>query len=131
MTSKYKEEAKRNHDKRHQSKEYKLKTGDAVIVKREKKKKGETPYEQYIYMIKIKGTMVTAKRMKDGKTKCRDISRFKRLKMYKYPEEEQWQNQETLVPPVKTYLIWTRFVIGFLRQQWSVFMIRSLETTFL
>ena len=33
--------------------------------------------------------------------------------------------------PVKTYLIWTRFVIGFLRQQWSVFMIRSLETTFL
>ena len=96
----YKEKAKRNHDKRHQSKEYKLKTGDAVIVKREKKKKGETPYKQYIYVItKIKGTMVTAKRMKDGKTKCRDISRFKRLKMYKYPEEEQQQNQETLVPP--------------------------------
>ena len=77
-----------------------MKTGDAVIVKREKKKKGETPYEQYVYVItKIKGTMVTAKRMKDGKTKCRDISRFKRLKMDKYPEEEQRRNPETLVPP--------------------------------
>ena len=42
----YKEKAKRNQDKRHRSKEYKLKTGDAVIVKREKKKKWETPYEQ-------------------------------------------------------------------------------------
>ena len=95
----YKEQAKRNHDKRHRSKEYKLKTGDAVIVKREKKKKGETPYKQYIYVIiNIKGTMVTARRRKDGKTKCRDISRFKRLKMDKYPEEEQRRNHETLVP---------------------------------
>ena len=59
----YKEKAKRNHDKRHRSKEYKLKTGDAVIVKREKKNKRETPYEQYVYVItKIKGTMVTEKR---------------------------------------------------------------------
>ena len=96
----YKEIAKRNHDKRHRSKEYKLKTSDAVIVKREKKKKGETSYEQYLYVItKIKGAMVTAKRMMDGKTKCKDISRFKRLKMDKYPEEEQRRNPETLVPP--------------------------------
>ena len=96
----YKEKAKRNHDKRQRSKEYKLKTGDAVIVKREKKKKGETPYEQYVYVItKIKGTMVTAEGIKNGKTKCRDISRFKRLKMDNYPEEEQRRNQETLVPP--------------------------------
>ena len=86
----YKEKAKRNHDKQHGSKEYKLKTRDVVIVKREKKKKRETPYEQYVNVItKIKGTMVTAKRMKDGKAKCRDISTFKRLKMDKYPKEEQ------------------------------------------
>ena len=96
----YKEKAKRNHDKRHRSKEYKLKTGHAVIVKREKKREGETPYEQYVYVItKIKVTIVTAERMKDGKTKCRNISRFKRLKMDKYPEEEQRRNQETPVPP--------------------------------
>ena len=70
----YKEKTKRNHDKRHRIKEYKLKIGDAVIVKREKKKKGETPYEPYIYVItKIKGSMVTAKRMNDEKTKCRYI----------------------------------------------------------
>ena len=36
-----KEKAKRNHDKRHRSKEYELKIGEAVIVKREKKNKGE------------------------------------------------------------------------------------------
>ena len=59
----YKEKAKRNHDKRHRTKEYKLKIGDAVIVKREKRKKGETPYEPYIYVItKIKGSMVTGKK---------------------------------------------------------------------
>ena len=96
----YKEKAKRNHDKRHRSKQYKLKTGDAVIVKRGKKKKGETLYEQHVYVItKIKGMMVTAKRMKDGKTKYRDISRFKLRKMDQYPEVEQRRNQETLVPP--------------------------------
>ena len=83
----YKGKAKRKHDKRHRSKEYMLKTGDAVIVKQQKKKKGETPYEQCVYVItKIKGTIVTAKRVKDEKTKCRSISRFKRLKMDKYPE---------------------------------------------
>ena len=39
----YKEQAKRNHDKRHRSKEYKLKTGDAVIVKPRKEEEwGDT-----------------------------------------------------------------------------------------
>ena len=69
------------------------------MVKREKKKKGETPYEPYIYVItKIKGSMVTAKRMNDEKTKCRDISRFKHLKTDRHPEEKE-RNQEILVPP--------------------------------
>ena len=49
--SKYKEQVKKYHDKRRQTREHKIKIGDAVVVKREKKRKVETPYEPYIYIL--------------------------------------------------------------------------------
>ena len=48
--SKYKEQVKKYHDKRRQTREHKTKIADAVVVKRERKRKVETPYEPYIYM---------------------------------------------------------------------------------
>ena len=48
--SKYKEQVKKYHDKRRQTREHKIKIGDAVVVKRERKRKVETPYETYIHI---------------------------------------------------------------------------------
>ena len=55
--SKYKSKCKEYHDKRHKTKTHKLKpAGDSVLVKRENQRKGQTPYEPYIYVVTdIKG----------------------------------------------------------------------------
>ena len=100
---KYKERAKKEHDRRHRAKKYQLKPGDAVIIKREKKKKGQTPYEPNVYIVTtIKGSMVTAKRVKDEKTKCRDISRFKLLKTLKHPTTDDQPIPPTVTIPPAT-----------------------------
>ena len=79
--TRYKQQVKQYHDKRHKAKQHKLEVGNAVIVKREKKRKAETPFEPHIYIITgIKGSTIYARRLNDGKTTCRDASRFKRLK---------------------------------------------------
>jgi hypothetical protein len=53
-----------------------IKCGDAVLIKREKKRKKHTPYEPYIYVVtSIKGSTIRARRVKDGKVKCRDASK--------------------------------------------------------
>jgi hypothetical protein len=55
---------KEYHDKSHKTKTYKLKAGDAVLVKRENKCKGQTPYEPYVYVVtEIKGSQINAKRI--------------------------------------------------------------------
>ena len=51
------------------------------MIKREKKRKKHTPYEQYIYVVtSIKGSTIRARRVKDGKVKCRDASKVKPLR---------------------------------------------------
>ncbi|KAK3745368.1 hypothetical protein QZH41_001397 [Actinostola sp. cb2023] len=85
----YKQRYKEYHDKRHNVKTHTLKNGDAVVVKRENKRKGQTPYEPYIYIvIHTKGSQITAKRIKDERTICRDASKFKPLRTVKIQQEE-------------------------------------------
>ncbi|KAK3753779.1 hypothetical protein QZH41_014237, partial [Actinostola sp. cb2023] len=85
----YKQRCKEYHDKRHNVKTHTMKNGDAVVVKRENKRKGQTPYEPYIYIvIHTKGSQITAKRIKDERTICRDASKFKPLRTVKIQQEE-------------------------------------------
>lgn len=48
--SKYKEKLKSYHDQRYRAKKHKFKAGEAVHLKRNKKRKGDTPFEPYIYI---------------------------------------------------------------------------------
>ena len=94
--SKYKEKVRKYHDKRRQTREHKIKIGDAVIVKRETKRKVQTPYEPFIYIVTgVKGSTIYAKRLKDGKTTCRDASRIKPLKT----EENRSYNEKFMDNP--------------------------------
>ncbi|CAB4036587.1 Hypothetical predicted protein [Paramuricea clavata] len=77
----YKQKRKQYHDKRHRVKTHTIKCGDAILIKREKKRKKHTPYEPYIYVVtSIKGSTIRARRVKDGKVKCRDASKVKPLR---------------------------------------------------
>ena len=76
----YKQKHKQYHDKRHRVKTHTIKCGDAVLIKREKRKK-HTPYEPYIYIVtSVKESTIRARRVKDGKEKCRDASKVKPLR---------------------------------------------------
>ena len=77
----YKQKRKQYHDKRHRVKTHTIKCGDAVLIKRQKKRKKHTPYEPYIYIVtSVKGSTIRARRVKDGKEKCRDTSKVKPLR---------------------------------------------------
>ena len=79
--SRYKNKCKEYHDQRYKTTTHKMKSGDAVVVKRENKRKAQTIYKPYVYnIIEIKGSQISAKRMKDGRTITRDASRFKPLR---------------------------------------------------
>ncbi|XP_028417972.1 uncharacterized protein K02A2.6-like [Dendronephthya gigantea] len=105
LDASYKKKVKLYHDKRHNSKRHIFQIGNAVVLKREKKRKTETIYEPYIYIITdIKGSTIFARRITDGKTVCRDSSRFKRLngRSDKDKEEkkmEELKKGESQVPP--------------------------------
>lgn len=92
----YKEKCKEYHAKRHNAKKHTLKIGNAVVVKRENKRKAQTPYEPYIYIITyIKGSQIEAKRIKDEKSICRHASKFKPLRHVKV------QQDKPDIPPAK------------------------------
>ena len=85
----YKEKCKEYHDNRHNTKKHTLQIGDVVVVKRENKRKAQTPYEPYIYIITyIKGSQIQAKRIKDERTICRDASKFKPLRHVKVQQDK-------------------------------------------
>ena len=89
--SAYKQRCKGYHDKRHNTRERNLKA--AVVVKREHRRKAQTPYEPYVYIVtQTKGSKIEAKRIKDGRAICRDASRFKPLKTVRTQGQ---QNQDT------------------------------------
>ena len=85
----YKEKCKEYHDRRHNAKKHTLKIGDAVVVKRENKRKAQTHYEPYICIITyIEGSQIEAKRIKDERTICRDASKFKPLRHVKVQQDK-------------------------------------------
>ena len=64
--SQYKRKRKEYHDKRHNTTTHTMTPGDAVVVKRENKRKEQTLYEPYIYVVtETKGSQITANRTKD------------------------------------------------------------------
>ena len=100
----YKERIKQYHDKRYRATELHLDIGQAVIVKRDKKRKAETPYEPHIYVVtQVKGSTIIAKRLTDGKSICRDKSKFRRLKSNTSNtdsnERETGTQPQTQIPP--------------------------------
>ena len=79
-----------------------LEVGQVVVIKREKKRKAETPYEPNIYLVtKVKGSTIYASRLSDGKTICQDASRFKLLKTETRStnDEEARMSKPTQIPP--------------------------------
>lgn len=96
----YKQRLKQYHDKRHRVKKHALRCGDAVLIKRERKRKAETPYEPHIYtVICIKGSTIIARRNKDGKTTCRDASKVKHLRTDQLQERQHHQQREHVEIP--------------------------------
>ena len=86
----------------HRVTQLKLEVGQAVIIKREKKRKAETPYEPHIYLVtQVKGSTICARRPSDGKTIWQDASRFKLLKTdtKSTNDEEARMPQLTQIPP--------------------------------
>ena len=72
-------------------------------MKRETKRKIETPYEPFIYIVtRVKGSTIHARRLKDGKTVCRDASRIKPLKTGKSGKHNESvdNNQSKIVVPL-------------------------------
>ena len=99
--SKYKEKVKSYHDRRNRAKEHKFKVGEAVLLKRDKKRKGDTPFESYICIAtKVIGSTIHARRVKDGKTVCRDASKFKPLRTTYIPARDQQRKTPTARPVV-------------------------------
>ena len=72
---------KRYHDRRHRVKTHGIKCGDAVVIKRERKRKESTPYEPYVYIVtKVRGSTIHTRCANDGRIKCRDASKVKLLR---------------------------------------------------
>ena len=95
------------HDTRNSAKKHKVKPGEAVPLKREKKRKGETPFESYVYIAtKIVGSTIRARRANDGETVCRDEPKFKLLRTAYLPAKNEKRpppTARTVVPPAATH----------------------------
>ena len=101
--ARYKSRIKEYHDKRHKAKEQTITKGMAVIIRREKKKKAQTPYEPHIYLVThVKGSTIYARRLHDGKTICRDSSKVKPLRKKVETNDEEkskGHREQPKVPP--------------------------------
>lgn len=70
-------------------------------MKCDKKHKGDTPFEPYIYMAtKVIGSTIHALRVNDGKTVCQDASKFKPLRTTYIPAREKQRKTPTARPVV-------------------------------
>ena len=73
----YKQKMKQQREGR-KTRENNLLLGDYVLVKQPRQNKWSTPYEPVFYVVcNIRGSQITARRVTDGRTVCRDASRFK------------------------------------------------------
>ena len=73
----YKQKMKQQREGR-KTRENNLLLGDYVLVKQPRKNKWSTAFEPVFYVVcSIRGSQVTARRVTDGRTVCRDASQFK------------------------------------------------------
>ena len=73
--------------------------GDYVLVKQPRKNKWSTPYEPMFYVVcSIRGSQVTARRVTDGRTVCRDTSQFKLANAVINTTDEPEKNEEVQIP---------------------------------
>ena len=73
----YKQKMKQQREGR-KTRENNLILGDYVLVKQPRKNKWSTPFEPVFYVVcSIRGSQITARRVTDGRTVCRDASQFK------------------------------------------------------
>ena len=101
----YKCKIKQYHDKRHRARTHNITIGTAVVVKRDSKKKGQTPYEPHIYIVThIKGSTIYARRLSDGKTTYRDASKIKPLKTWQEFNHAE-ENREEVYRPIPPAVI--------------------------
>ena len=71
--------------------------GDHVLLRQRKRNKWSTPYEPVFYtVIKISGSAITARRIKDGREVQRDASQFKLANVLMYQEnvDESGQSED-------------------------------------
>ena len=82
------------------TRENRLLLGDYVLVKQPKKNKWSTPYEPVLYVVySIQGSRITARRVTDGRTVCRDASQFKLANAMINTADEHETTEEAKPPP--------------------------------
>ena len=95
----YKQKMKQQRDGR-KTREIRLLLGDYVLVKQPKKNKWSTPYEPVFYVVySIQGSRITARRVTDGRTVCRDASQFKLANAIINTADEHGTTEEAKPPP--------------------------------
>ena len=73
--------------------------GDYVVVKQPRKNKWSTLYEPVFYVVcSILGSQITARRVTDGRTVCRDASQFKLANAVINTTDEPEKNEEVQTP---------------------------------
>lgn len=81
------------------TRENNLLLGDYVLVKQPRKNKWSTPYEPVFYVVcSIRGSQITARRVTDGRTVCRDASQFKLANAVINTTDETEKSEEVQTP---------------------------------
>jgi len=94
----YKQKMKQQREGR-KTRENNLLLGDYVLVKQPRKNKWSTPYEPVFYVVcSIRGSQITARRVTDGRTVCRDASQFKLANAVINTTDETEKSEEIQTP---------------------------------
>lgn len=94
----YKQKMKHQREGR-KTRENNLLLGDYVLVKQPKKNKWSTPFEPVFYVVcSIRGSQITARRVTDGRTVCRDASQFKLANAVINTTDEPERSEEVKAP---------------------------------
>ena len=94
----YKQKMKQQREGR-KTRENNLLLGDYVLVKQPRKNKWSTPYEPVFYVVcNIHGSQITARRVTDGRTVCRDASQFKLANAVINTSDEPEKSEEAQTP---------------------------------
>ena len=94
----YKQKTKQKREGR-KTRENNLLLGDNVFLKQPRKNKWSTPHEPVFYVVcGIRGSHITARRVRDGRTVCRDASKFKLTNAVINNTDEPEKSEEIQTP---------------------------------